>query len=325
MFEAKHTFNVCQICGVAYNENMKLRHGYFISGIITGIILLVSFLSSLPDGKLHVVFCDVGQGDAIYIRFPDGRDGLIDGGPNNKSIINCLSRHMPFWDRTIDIVANTHPQKDHLEGLAEVLKRYTVSYVLTDGINPGSELFETFRTNIQAQKTNWKAVVQGDHMNIGNVKMEIIWPSKELVDKGNTSFASNRSDVLGSTTPSSSFDLNLASVVMMLHYGTFDVLLSGDADGSVQDEFMNEIFQDNPIEILKVPHHGSKTGLLNSFLDRLQTNVAVISVGKNSYGHPAPELIKTLTDRHIDVHRTDKEGDIEVVSDGREYKVKVHR
>jgi len=325
---------------------MKLRYGYFISGTIIGIILLLSFLSSLPDGKLRVVFCDVGQGDAIYIRFPDGRDGLIDGGPNTKSVINCLSQHMPFWDRTIDIIANTHPQKDHMEGLVEVLKRYQVNYIVTNGIDPGSETFKTFKTNIQAQKTQWKSVVSGEKIIIGNAIIEVLWPSQTFVNKGNASYASNPSNILGTTSQiqtsvfnpdgillprqpagaqndkvKSSFDLNTASVVFLLSYGTFDVLLTGDADRSVQDEFMNEISQDNPIEILKVPHHGSKTGLLDTFFDRLHTNVAVISVGKNSYGHPADEILKKLQERNIAIHRTDTEGDIEVVSDGRGWRV----
>ena len=91
----------------------KLLRGYVISGIITGCILLVSFLFTLPDGKLHIFFCNVGQGDAVYIRFPDGRDMLVDGGPND-TVLQCLGRHMPFWDREITMVVNSRPQNDHL-------------------------------------------------------------------------------------------------------------------------------------------------------------------------------------------------------------------
>ena len=99
----------------------KLRVGYVISGIVTGLILLFSFIATLPDGKLHIVFCDIGQGDAAYVRFPDGRDMLIDGGPNDK-VLNCLGKHMPFWDRRINLVVLTHPQKDHMQGLNPVLE-----------------------------------------------------------------------------------------------------------------------------------------------------------------------------------------------------------
>ena len=81
----------------------RLRIGYLLTGIATGLVLLFNFLGSLPDGKLRIFFCDVGQGDAAYIRFPDGRDMLVDGGPNNK-VLSCLGNHVPFWDRHINLV-----------------------------------------------------------------------------------------------------------------------------------------------------------------------------------------------------------------------------
>src|SRR3989344_728069 len=99
----------------------KLRYGYLISGIITGSILIFSFFGSFPDGKLHIVFCDVGQGDAAYVRFPDGQDMVVDGGPNDN-VLGCLGKYMPFWDRHIDLVMLSNPQKDHLQGLISVLE-----------------------------------------------------------------------------------------------------------------------------------------------------------------------------------------------------------
>jgi len=128
----------------------KLRFGYLIAGIITGLVLVFSFFWSLPDGKLHMVFCDVGQGDGAYILFPDGRDMVIDGGPNDK-IISCLSSHMPFWDRHINIVAMTHPQKDHAEGLVWVLERYQVDYFLRsndENTTEGYLLVEVFSDGV---------------------------------------------------------------------------------------------------------------------------------------------------------------------------------
>src|SRR3990170_1813339 len=118
----------------------KLHKAYLISGIATGLILLFSFVGTLPDGKLHIVFCNVGQGDGAYIRFPDGRDMVVDAGPNNK-IIKCLSSHMPFWDRHINLVLATHPQKDHIGGLPEVLRRFRVDYVLRSDVGADSEIF----------------------------------------------------------------------------------------------------------------------------------------------------------------------------------------
>lgn len=98
----------------------RLRTGYVISGVLTAVILLFSYFWSLPDGKLHIIFCNVGQGDAAYIRFPDGRDGLIDGGPND-SVLQCLGRHMPFWDRTLDLVILSTRRRITLEAFLQFL------------------------------------------------------------------------------------------------------------------------------------------------------------------------------------------------------------
>ena len=96
------------------------------------------FIKNNSDGKLHVYFCDVGQGDAIYIRMPTGADMLIDGGPNSK-VVDCLSKHMPFYDRKIDLVVLTHPQADHLKGLIDVLERYNVTYFASSSIANNTE------------------------------------------------------------------------------------------------------------------------------------------------------------------------------------------
>ena len=88
--------------------------GYFICGLTTGLIIFFSFLASLPDGKLHIVLCDVGQGDAIYVRFPDGRDMLVDGGPNDR-VLGCLGRHIPVSDKALHKHLITHSQTDLMQ------------------------------------------------------------------------------------------------------------------------------------------------------------------------------------------------------------------
>ena len=102
------------------------------------------------------------------------------------------------------------------------------------------------------------------------------------------------------------------SLVFLLNYGGKKVLLPGDADSSIQDEILLSNASLNRIDILKVPHHGAKTALSDDFLDRLRPKEAIISVGKNSYGHPSPELIKKLEDLGVKVRRTDLEGEIKV-------------
>lgn len=303
----------------------KLRTGYLITGIITGCIILFSFFGTIPDGKLHVVFCNVGQGDGAYIRFPDGRDMVVDGGPDDK-ILRCLGKHMPFWDRTIDVVAMTHPQKDHMQGLIAVLERYRVDYFVRSDVDNDTEGYKKLLSVIRQKSVPVKLVTTGERIDIGPVALSMIWPSIEQIARGKEfiatqvhSNASKISNTLGAATVG---ELNDYSLVFDLHYGMFDVLFTGDADNHINKNFIGLPLADSHIEVLKVPHHGSKTGMTEEFLDWVRPQLAVISVGKNSYGHPAEEALAKLTARGITVKRTDQEGDVEVVSDGKTWRVK---
>lgn len=275
----------------------KLRSGYLLTGIVTGLILLFNYSRTLPDGKLHLVFCDVGQGDAAYVKFPDGRDMLIDGGPNNQ-VLKCLSNHMPFWDREIDLVVLTHPQKDHLQGLLMVLERYKVNYFLRSEVVNSTEGFQQLIQLIQQEKIKQKLVAAGEQISVGNVILSVLSPS---------------TSILGAST-----DINDLSVVVWLRYATFDALFPGDARLS---QGFDKIVRD-VVEVLKVPHHGSKTGLSQEFLDWLKPRLAVISVGKNSYGHPAEEILEKLKANNIKIRRTDLVGSVEVLSDGANWSIK---
>src|SRR4030042_4344895 len=155
----------------------RLRTGFLISGIITGILLIFSFLTSLPDGRLHIFFCDVGQGDAAYIRFPDGRDALIDGGPGNQ-VLACLGRHMPFWDRLIDVIILTHPENDHLGGLVPVLERYRTGYFVRSDIFNDSEGYRKLTELVDLRKIPERKVYAGGTIGIGTVTLAVLWPTR---------------------------------------------------------------------------------------------------------------------------------------------------
>ena len=302
----------------------KLRYGLLISGITTGLVLLFSFVGTLPDGKLHIVFCDVGQGDGAYIRFPDGRDMLVDGGPNNK-IIACLSHHMPFWDRKINLVLVTHPQKDHIGGIPEVLRRYRVDFVVRSDVGADSDIYGELLGVIKEKKIPEKFVTTNETIAIGPVVLSTLWPNQEQIAIFKRSPLASlqgvtlQSPVLGAKSPS---DLNDGSVVFWLRYGSFDAIFTGDADTRVEADYRGTQLAIDGIEVLKVNHHGSKTGMSEDYLDWLKPRLAVISVGKNSYGHPAQETLAKLAARAIQVKRTDTDGDIEIVSDGKGWQVK---
>lgn len=312
----------------------KLRVGYFITGISTGLILLFTFLWTLPDGKLHIVFCDVGQGDGAYIRFPDGQDMVVDGGPNDK-IIECLGKHMPFWDRKIDMVFMTHPQKDHMQGLISVFERYTVDYFVRSDVDNMTEGYKKLEDVVRQKRIPVRFMTEGKDISVGSTRLTMLWPSTEQIAKAyrqRTVLAEqgrslSDTKVLGATIG----ELNDYSLVFHLQYGTFDAIFTGDADTRVESGWRDQVALRlaparsgqalNVLEVLKVPHHGSKTGMTDEFIQWVKPALAVISVGKNSYGHPSEKALSQLATVGAKVLRTDQEGDIEVVSDGRGWKI----
>jgi len=322
---------------------IKLRYGYFLSGIITGFILLASFWSTIPDHRLHIVVCDVGQGDAIYVRFADGRDMLIDGGPSEK-VLTCLGKHMPFWDRTLDMVVITHPQKDHIGGLPSVLSRYTVLNLIRTDVTEESDIVKAVDSLIADKRIPVRYVTKGERITVSDTVLSVSWPTISAIalfphssggasQKLSQRNQSDQSSVLGSSTR----DTNEACVVLSLHFGAFDALFMGDADEGVQSQFQAQggggEKPSGVWELIKVPHHGAKVAFSDTFLSSLsfipckteskeKCTVGAISVGKNSYGHPNAALLEKLEAKGAAIKRTDQEGDIEVVTDGKTWEVK---
>lgn len=308
---------------------MKLSLKNLAAGAGIGIILLLSFLFFLPDGKLHIFFCDVGQGDAAYIRAPNNQDMLIDGGPDT-SVLNCLGRHMPFYDRTIDVVMLTHPQKDHLQGLVSVLQRYEVKNAVLGVESSQTDGYQRLVQEIKNKNIPVKNLFTGDKFSLGSVAFEVLWPEKKWVGEHLTPVISDisrlnqqnmgagNSRILGLATKT---DLNFFSFYLHLKYGSFSSLFTGDGDTGIQGEIMKEVILPG-VNILKYPHHGSKYGAGEDFLKLVSPDLTVISVGKNPWGHPTHETLDLLGKLAIPFKRTDQSGDVEIVSDGKGWVVK---
>lgn len=296
---------------------MKFSFKHLVSGAAVGLILIFSFLFSLSDGKLHIFFCDVGQGDAAYIRAPNNQDILIDGGPDD-SVLSCLGRHMPFYDRTIDVVMLTHPQKDHLQGLLSVIQRYKVKNFIIGIEGNDTRGYKSLVDLLQKDRINIKNLYSGDKFSLGQVEFYVLWPEKKWVAENLTpvlsdlSYLSN-SRVLGFSTDT---DLNFFSYFLHMKYGSFTSLFTGDGDVRIQDEIMKEISLPR-VNILKYPHHGSKYGASDDFLKLVNPDLTVISVGKNPWGHPNSETLDLLGKLSVPFKRTDYSGDVEIVSDGK--------
>ena len=135
----------------------------------------------INDGKLHLVFCSVGQGDAIFVRTPKGSDILIDGGPDN-SVLNCLSKHMPFWDRDLELVILTHPHQDHFYGLFSVFKNYKVTSFATENLQNKSVGFNAFLDLVKTQKTPTRFILSLDKFKLKDgIELDIVGPTEEFL------------------------------------------------------------------------------------------------------------------------------------------------
>ncbi|MDP3888829.1 MAG: MBL fold metallo-hydrolase [bacterium] len=294
---------------------MNTRIKYLFLSLILALILIASAIFSFPDNKLHLIFCDVGQGDAILITYNQTQI-LVDGGPNQK-ILGCLSKHMPFWDKDLELIVSTHPEADHLTGLVSVLERYNVRQISTNSFPDESGVFSKFRQEVIEKKIPVFSPKTGDQIKIGPIKLKTLFPLQKL---GDEVVWKNPADikVLGLNNFSGNF--NDTAIVSQLSFGKFQALLTGDIGINQENDINSEL---GPVDVLKVAHHGSKSSSSEAFLEKIAPKLAVISVGiGNRYGHPTNEVLERLRNLNIKILRTDTDGEVEVVSDGESWGVK---
>ncbi len=273
-------------------EKGSMRFYTLILGILAGAVgvaglsIVIAFQSSAP---LQVVFLDVGQGDATLIS-QGNIQILIDGGRDGKVLLAKLGRFMPFWDRHIEAVIVTHPDADHIGGVAAVLRRYRVDTYLSNGAEVDSAVFEDLQLALAASPSTHQAV-------IGTGSRLVFPQGGEL----STLFPAT-GNARGSR------QTNEESVVTRLVFGETSFLFLGDLP---REEV---VLPEAPeTDILKVAHHGSKYSTSLEWLERTRPQTAVISVGKNSYGHPAQEVLERLHQSGVETLRTDHQGDIHYV------------
>ena len=276
-----------------------------------------------PSGKFRIIACDVGQGDAILATYRKTQV-LVDGGPSRR-VIDCLSRHIPFWDRNLEVVLLTHPQKDHYMGLIEVFERYDVQLFITTGLDSSAQEYEVLKSLVTGKGVRVVNPESGMKIGYDLIYLDILHPSKEFLAKNLTSQVAEltpprwneQDNVLGAFT--SKKDPNDFSIVSILSFGEFDALLTGDIGPDVTGDILKKgLIKD--VDYLKVPHHGSKNGLTQDLLEKVSPQVAVISSGKNnSYGHPHKEVLKMLEEMEVKVLRTDGKGDVKITTDGEKW------
>lgn len=277
-------------------QSMRLHTAHGAIGASFLLLLLTwQWRATQPDGLLHVAFLDVGQGDAIFIQTPQGRQMLVDGGHYPALLRSQLGRQMPFWDRTLDVVVATHPDDDHVAGLPDVFDRYDVDLLLTNGAAAdSSNAYELLLQQAEDGGTVVHIVQTGQSMQLDDgVHIEFLHPGPTPLDKDNDN-----------------------SVAFRLTYGNFSLLLTGDAELEAEQAMLQ---QDSPLEALvfKAGHHGALTSSNDFFLEAVQPHIVVVSSGENNrWNHPHPDVLERAASVGATVLRTDELGTIEVVTDG---------
>ncbi|MBM7583161.1 competence protein ComEC [Caldicoprobacter guelmensis] len=282
-------------------------------GAMAIMLLLVGMLTPLVDNDLEVVFLDVGQGDCIYIRTPDEKHILIDGGGKSEDYTGTFDVGedivVPFLLKNgvgdLDLVVMSHAHDDHIGGLIAVLENISVKAFME--YPPGEKSDNYIRLKELVREKGIKNVYaySGLSYKVGkDVRLDVVYPDAEgkqpeaLFERGD----------------------NNRSLVVLLRYRDAAVLFTGDIEADVEKYLTMK--WNMPIDILKVAHHGSNTSSTHEWLEVLKPKLAVIQVGKNAFGHPHPDVIQRLEDRGIRVLRNDFHGAVIASYKGTKWRVR---
>jgi len=269
-------------------RNKKIIYGFLFALVVLFLILgVVIHLSKTQN--LKVVFFDVGQGDAILISQGNNQI-LIDSGKSGQIILEKLGRYVPFWDRKIEALIMTHPDQDHIGGFADIFESYEVATVIKTNAKSDSQTFGALEESIIRENPEVVEAKSGVKIVFPNQQeMEIVYPFDSVIENAK--------------------DANGFSIVSLLKVGESKFLFTGDLTSEKEDEILQKRI-DISADFLKVGHHGSKYSTGEEFLQKVFPREAVISVGKNSYGHPAPEVLGKIKNIGAKILRTDEAGDI---------------
>lgn len=276
---------------------------YGVAGVLLvgTVAIWVAVFAEERAGVLTVAVMDVGQGDAIYIQSPTGIEVLIDGGPDS-SVLRELPTLMQPFDRTLDVVIETHPDADHTAGLVDVLGRYQVRAFVEPGVPKNTATFATLLREVDEKDIPHVVARRGMQLELGGgALLEVLYPDTDV-----STISSNKA--------------NDGGIVARLTYGEASMLFMADVSNKIEARLLTLDGSALDADLLKVGHHGSRTSTSDAFVKAVTPAAAIISVGKdNRYGHPTNDVLTTLERNKVKTLRTDEEGTVVFTSNGGEF------
>ncbi|HTY12745.1 MAG TPA: DNA internalization-related competence protein ComEC/Rec2 [Candidatus Omnitrophota bacterium] len=294
------------VLALYFEGKARMKNMIRFAAVAGAILVLASSLAPvIASRQLKVTAIDVGQGDSIFVEAPSGHTMLIDGGPKYKNSDAGRRFVLPFLHahgiNKIDILVLTHPHDDHVGGLVSVMKDLPVGLVLDSGQAHTSRAYLDFLKTIDRKNIPYKVARAGLNIDLGpEMKATVLNPQEPFIEES---------------------ALNNNSVVIRLVYGKTSFMLDGDLEKEGEQRVMR-FANGLRTTILKAGHHGSRTASSQEYLDAVRPEAALISVGvKNQYHHPHPSTLKKFEAMGIKIYRTDRNGNIEVSTDGVKYSI----
>jgi competence protein ComEC len=309
-------FYLLLFAGSSYKKTKKV---YLWFTVVAGTVLVISlsshYLSASRDGLLKIVFLDVGEGDAAFIKTPYGKTMMIDSGGIYSDTLDIGEDVIaPFiWNQgftRIDHMVATHPDRDHIQGFYGLIKNFRVNYFWHNGA-PGAYHFPG----------DFEDLVSRKRMRYSDLRDNY----RFLADHGVLIRVFNLREILAKKYGAGKrLSDNNKSLVVKIYYGRVSFLFAADIE-KLGEDYLADRAKDLRSTVLKVAHHGSRFSSNKKFLEKVNPEIAVISAGtSNPFGHPAPEVIERLKRLGTKIYRTDQHGSIRITTDGQTYSIQTY-